>query len=393
MASVGLVEAPEQAEEPQQTRILLADYIETHFESVESDQKETTKTFYRHTRKRLNEYFPGKYVDEITPLDAKKFRAWLETDSNKRNKAAKDGIPVPLSTNTVRRRIGVCKQVFGQAVKDGIIAKSPFESLVSTVRSNKARKFYVAMETFNLVLAKAQEYAEQSPANAHLPALLVLARVAGLRMPSEVCRLTWADVAWEAKRLTVYSPKTEHHEGKESRVVPLFPAVEAELLKLYTLDGEASKDDRIFPMISPETNLRTALLRLIKAAGVKQWPKLWHNLRASAASDMARALPAYIATAICGHSEEIAREHYWTVRDEDLQMALGSPEIGAPIGAPISRQNSATEGDSVGEPDQPKTQKPQENRGLELPEIASNCHSSGRYRTRICDLNDVNVAL
>lgn len=209
-------------------------------------------------------------------------------------------------------------------------------------------------------------------------------------MPSEVCRLTWSDVAWEAKRLTVYSPKTEHREGKESRVVPLFPALEAELLKLYSLDGEASKDDRIFPRISPETNLRTGLLRFIKAAGVKQWPKLWHNLRASAASDMARALPAYIATAICGHSEEIAREHYWTVRDEDLQMALGSPEIGAPIGAPINRQNPATEGDSAGEPEQPKTQKPQENRGSELPGLASDCHSSGRYRTRICDLNDVN---
>ena len=35
--------------------------------------------------------------------------------------------------------------------------------------------------------------------------------------------LRWADVDWERGRLLIRSPKTEHHEGKDSRLVPIFP--------------------------------------------------------------------------------------------------------------------------------------------------------------------------
>ena len=35
--------------------------------------------------------------------------------------------------------------------------------------------------------------------------------------------LRWQDVNWETSRTLVQSPKTEHHAGGESRVIPLFP--------------------------------------------------------------------------------------------------------------------------------------------------------------------------
>ena len=35
--------------------------------------------------------------------------------------------------------------------------------------------------------------------------------------------LTWADIDFKRGRMTVRSPKTEHHDGKESRTVPIFP--------------------------------------------------------------------------------------------------------------------------------------------------------------------------
>lgn len=55
---------------------------------------------------------------------------------------------------------------------------------------------------------------------------------------------------------------------------------------------------------------------------MKQWPKLWQNLRASGATDFARSLPSYIAAAICGHTKEIAEEHYWQVTDTDMDKAM-----------------------------------------------------------------------
>jgi integrase len=52
--------------------------------------------------------------------------------------------------------------------------------------------------------------------------LFALSRYGGLRCPSEHLALTWGDVDLEAGRMTVRSPKTEHHHGKAYRVLPIF---------------------------------------------------------------------------------------------------------------------------------------------------------------------------
>ncbi len=78
----------------------------------------------------------------------------------------------------------------------------------------------------------------------------------------------------------------------------------------------------VFPDIQADTNLRTTLEKVIRRAGVKQWPKLWQNLRASGSTDFARSLPSHVAAAICGHTEQIAQEHYWTVGEDDLDLAI-----------------------------------------------------------------------
>ena len=53
--------------------------------------------------------------------------------------------------------------------------------------------------------------------------LFALSRYGGLRCPSKHLALNWADVDWERSRITRETPKTEHHEGGDPRVVPLFP--------------------------------------------------------------------------------------------------------------------------------------------------------------------------
>jgi hypothetical protein len=64
------------------------------------------------------------------------------------------------------------------------------------------------------------------------------------------------------------------------------------------------------------------LKKLIVRAGVKPLLKLWQDLRASGATHFARSLPSHVAAEICGHTEQIAKEHYWTVSDSDLDLDL-----------------------------------------------------------------------
>ena len=61
---------------------------------------------------------------------------------------------------------------------------------------------------------------------------------------------------------------------------------------------------------------------IILRAGVTPWPKLWQNLRSSAATDLARSVPSHVAASICGHTEEVAKEHYWKVGEGDLDQTM-----------------------------------------------------------------------
>ena len=104
-------------------------------------------------------------------------------------------------------------------------------------------------------------------------------------------------------------------------------SIEPELLKLFAKAEEGA--EYVFPNIQADTNLRKGLTVMIQRAGVTQWPKLWQNLRASGATDFAKSLPSHVAAAICGHTEQIAQEHYWTITDGDLDIAMDklSPKL------------------------------------------------------------------
>jgi integrase len=52
--------------------------------------------------------------------------------------------------------------------------------------------------------------------------------------------LKWSDVDWERNRFRVTSPKTEHHEGKGERWVPIFPELRPFLEEAFELAAERS---------------------------------------------------------------------------------------------------------------------------------------------------------
>lgn len=96
----------------------------------------------------------------------------------------------------------------------------------------------------------------------------------------------------------------------------LLSGIEAELLKLRAEAQEGSVN--VFPDIDGNSNLRTTLLKIIARGGVAPWPKLFQNLRASGATDFAKSMPSHVAASVCGHTVEIAMEHYRMTTDSDL---------------------------------------------------------------------------
>jgi hypothetical protein len=99
----------------------------------------------------------------------------------------------------------------------------------------------------------------------------------------------------------------------------------AQVEGINTLEKDSKSSSRVahFRVLrQADTNLRKGLTVMIQRAGVTQWPKLWQNLRASGATDFAKNLPSHVAAAICGHTEQIVQEHYWTITDGDLDTAM-----------------------------------------------------------------------
>ena len=69
--------------------------------------------------------------------------------------------------------------------------------------------------------------------------------------------------------MTVRSKKTEHHEGKASREVPIFPELRPFLEEAWE-QAEVGQE-YVITRYRGNANLRTQLQKIIKRAGVTPW--------------------------------------------------------------------------------------------------------------------------
>ena len=155
-----------------------------------------------------------------------------------------------------------------------------------------------------------------------------------MRIPSEALAVKWSDIDWTNGRMTIRASKTEHHKHGGVRVMPIFPETLA-LLEEAFLAPEGA-EFVINRTRDPGINLRTGLLRILGKAGVEPWQKLWQNLRASRAKELAALFPSHVAAGWLGHTEAVANKHYRQITDEDFAKAakLTSVPRGTKCGTP-----------------------------------------------------------
>lgn len=293
----------------------LSSFIEQYIESRQ-DIKPATRIKYESAHQRLLRYFsPDRSLRSITPQDA---AAWRQT-------LLDDG----LAENTVRRTTGLAKQFFTVAIKQDLADANPFEELPGALRENKTRDFFITRDMADAVLRACPDDEWRL--------IFTLCRYGGLRCPSELLALRWKNIDFEKRVLRVKSPKTEHHEGHEDRILPLFPEV-AHALAPRRPNSDTANGHVITRYRSTNVNLRTHLFKIIKRAGLKPWPKLFQNLRASRETELVEDFPLHVVTAWLGNSEAVARKHYLQVTEAHLVKAADLPSKGdkASVAATVS---------------------------------------------------------
>jgi integrase len=308
-AVVGLIAMPSESVGP-----TLKNFI-TEYIAARSDIKPRSTNRLESAGVKLVECFgPDRPLKDFTVGDADNFRVWL--------------IGQGFAENTVRRLCGRAKQFFKAAMRRKLIPENPFADLVSAVRGNPSRFYFVTQDEATKVLDACPD--------AEWRLLFALSRYGGLRCPSEHLSLRWGDIDWANNRIRVPSPKTEHIEGKESRMIPMFPELKPYLEEAFEL-AEPGTEFVINRYRSCNANLRTQLMRIIKRAGLKPWGKPFQNLRSTRETELMETFPAHVVCGWIGNSEAIALKHYLQVTDDHFERAVrgeaeakaGATEIGA----------------------------------------------------------------
>lgn len=274
----------------------------------------------------VNYFDPTTPITEITAANAADFY------DNMRLAKSEGGFGLAVATANLAA--SVVSTMFAYAIDAELIDRNPCKSLPRGDR--RGNNTMVSLADSLKVLACIRGTEDRL--------LFGLSRFGGLRTISEHRQLRWGDVDWANKRLLVHAPKTERHEGKGTRWVPLFP----ELVKLLEerFDEAADGDEFILPSYRNSYSAKHTgvLLAAIKQAGLERWPRLWHSLRATRQSELAEQYPAHVVSAWIGNSVAIGQKHYMMVTDGHFERAT---QITTQTPSATPRQPSPTESGSI----------------------------------------------
>jgi len=299
--------------------LTLGNMVDAYIERRKADMKPWSITTLKQARDKLVAFFRAdKPVSEITVADALDFKRHLTAQH---------------SSAYVAKIVLRARQFFKDAVDGELLSRSPFSKVKAGSQKNPQRLRFISRATID----KAIEYAP----DIEWKLIIAFARYGGVRIPSEILALKWNDVLWDQSKILIRASKTEHHVGKESRLIPLFPE-----LKSYLLLAFAQAEEGAVHVITryrcPSVNLRTYFLRILGNAGIEPWPKLFQNLRSSRQTELTETWPAHVVCAWIGNSEVVARDHYLQITDEHFTKAAGGSEDsgGAESGAASARGTS-----------------------------------------------------
>lgn len=306
LSDVGLVE-------PRQTTEI--DTFIRYYIGRRQDVKPGTRLRWNADRKKLIQFFgESRRADTVTTLDAERYKQHLFERFRSRS--------------TISKALCNAKMYFRAMQEENLVRFNPFEKMFVKPTVDEKRNVYVSPQTVYDAMAAAPDV--------EWSLIITLSRFAGLRCPSEILLLRWKDVRWESNEIVVTSPKTEHHEGGASRVIPLFKELREPLKEAwesygdegngYVIARHRSQADNIELLRKSGwscCNLGKPFVDILRKAGIPAWAKPFHAMRASCETDLINA--GYDIKDVAdwmGHSPEVAVKHYLRHRKESFDRAV-----------------------------------------------------------------------
>lgn len=246
---------------------------------------------------RLTEFFgEDQLMDKVTEADAERWFRHLLKD---------------YARATVGRTVKRARQFWAAAMKQGAARTNPFKAIKAPSQVNRDRAHFITEEMAAKVL-------DACPSG-YWRLVFALSRYGGMRCPSEHMALKWEDVLWDQNKIVVRAPKTG------TRIMPLFSELRPHLEQAWdeAPEGTVYVLDR-----RSAAKLRANLERIIARAGLKQWERLFHNLKASRQTELCNRFPAHVVAAWLGNSVAVAQQHYLQLTEDHYRAAAAPHESG-----------------------------------------------------------------
>jgi integrase len=257
-----------------------------------TEVKQSTVQKYQDCRTYFSEMFaPTEAIEKVT---SERLLEW------------KVSLLDELAEATVAGHIKSLKAVFNWAVDQDWLTKSPMAKIPLGSFRNQENDRFITMDEYAKLL-------DACP-NQEWRTIIALARIGGLRCPSELRRLRWTDV--KDDRFLVYSPKTERHT--KHREVPLFAKIQEELGR-----HDKSTEFVIQGFQGTTWRLHIPFQTIADKAGLGKIVCPFVNMRRSRSNEIDREFGSKLESLWIGHSEQMMKKHYHRATDEDYSKATG----------------------------------------------------------------------
>ena len=284
----------------------------------------TQKSSARAMRLLLQHFDPTLPIREVTVAAAADFYAALLL--------SKTAGGMGQAVATANLIASIVSTLFNYAIDAELVDRNPFKKLPRGARRGNNAMVSLAD---SLAVLKAISSTEDR-------LLFGLARWGGLRTISEMRGLRWGDIDWERKRFLVHSPKTERHEGRATRWVPIFP----ELAPLFEKHYDAAPEGELYVLPSyrqaDKSKVTTMLRAAIRRSGVDRWPRLFHSLRATRQTELQGMFPAHVANSWIGNTADVADRHYLMTLDSHFEQAAQNAAQHMPASSGTDKKASET---------------------------------------------------
>lgn len=279
--------------------------------------KRSLDCLQRRLDKHLLPFFSGRRLNSIGPADIRAYIAKRQSDVRiiaelrRRDIVVRPEEKRPYSNGEINRELAVVKRIFSLAVQSGKLLHRPH---VPMLKEGAPRSGFFEPHQFEALWSALPE---------PLKPVIEFAYITGWRIPSEVLKLQWRQVDFNANEVRLDAGTTKNGDG---RVFPLTGRLRAMLdeQRSHTQSYERERG-RICPWVfhrhgQPIKSFKNAFETACRKAGCPG--KIPHDFRRTAARNLSLSgVSEAVAMKLTGHKTRSIYDRYNIVANADLRSA------------------------------------------------------------------------